>query len=309
MIEPVLIAYVTIQTRCISECMVALIALIKKRQRNQMTKQRKTNKLKSPLRYPGGKARLVKQILNFAPEAFTEYREPFLGGGSVLFGILSSRPDVICKATDNFEHLARFWVQLRYNSQDVKDKVEQLKKEHQNRDLFDFCRHFIEDFFADPIEKAAMYFILNRITFSGLTMSGGFSQAAHDTRFKKSHIDNLLTAGKVISKVHIEHGDYTKLLLDELETVYSGKVWIYCDPPYDIGSSTLYGNRGDQHKGFDHAKFAEDCKQCQHQLLVTYNDNANIRQLFSWANITEIPVTYNMNSNNKKKVELFITNY
>ena len=41
--------------------------------------------LKTPLRYPGGKSRAIKKMAQFFPEMneYTEFREPFLGGGSV----------------------------------------------------------------------------------------------------------------------------------------------------------------------------------------------------------------------------------
>ncbi len=39
--------------------------------------------IKSPLRYPGGKSRAVDVISKLLPE-FDEYREPFLGGGSIF---------------------------------------------------------------------------------------------------------------------------------------------------------------------------------------------------------------------------------
>jgi site-specific DNA-adenine methylase len=39
--------------------------------------------IKSPLRYPGGKSRAIKFITQLIPE-FKEYREPFVGGGSVF---------------------------------------------------------------------------------------------------------------------------------------------------------------------------------------------------------------------------------
>ena len=45
---------------------------------------------KSPLRYPGGKSRALKQILPLIPVNMTEFREPFVGGGSVFFAIRSS---------------------------------------------------------------------------------------------------------------------------------------------------------------------------------------------------------------------------
>ena len=40
---------------------------------------------KSPLRYPGGKSRALKQILPLIPMSISEFREPFVGGGSVFF--------------------------------------------------------------------------------------------------------------------------------------------------------------------------------------------------------------------------------
>ena len=39
--------------------------------------------LKTPLRYPGGKSRATKYLIPKMPKDITEYREPFLGGGSV----------------------------------------------------------------------------------------------------------------------------------------------------------------------------------------------------------------------------------
>jgi DNA adenine methylase len=50
--------------------------------------------LKSPLRYPGGKQRIVKQLGDKLPTHFDEYREPFLGGGSVFFYMQNVKPDV-----------------------------------------------------------------------------------------------------------------------------------------------------------------------------------------------------------------------
>jgi DNA adenine methylase len=39
--------------------------------------------IKSPLRYPGGKSRSVDLISKIIPD-FDEFREPFLGGGSIF---------------------------------------------------------------------------------------------------------------------------------------------------------------------------------------------------------------------------------
>ena len=44
------------------------------------------HEVKSPLRYPGGKSKAIKQIFSYVPK-FKEFREPFLGGGSVFFAL------------------------------------------------------------------------------------------------------------------------------------------------------------------------------------------------------------------------------
>ena len=45
------------------------------------------NKIKSPLRYPGGKSRAIRQIMSHVPATAQEYREPLVGGGSVFLAM------------------------------------------------------------------------------------------------------------------------------------------------------------------------------------------------------------------------------
>jgi D12 class N6 adenine-specific DNA methyltransferase len=59
--------------------------------------ERPLRRLKSPLRYPGGKSKALKNILPYIPLNFSEYREPFLGGGSVFIAIKQLRPQAIYK--------------------------------------------------------------------------------------------------------------------------------------------------------------------------------------------------------------------
>ena len=43
--------------------------------------------LKTPLRYPGGKSRAAKYLIGQFPTDIKQYREPFLGGGSVALHV------------------------------------------------------------------------------------------------------------------------------------------------------------------------------------------------------------------------------
>ena len=273
-----------------------------------MTSTKKIS-IKSPLRYPGGKARLVKQILAMAPEDYSEYREPFLGGGSVLFAVHNSKPDILKRAGDSFEPLYEFWNCCKTDFYRFERQVKLAKKTLTGKDCFEQSRRVFFDpsrsSVLAPFMKAAAYFVLNRITFSGLTLSGGYSKEAHETRFRDTHIARLKDANQVLQNVDLRNSDYTELLHEP-----GDNVWIYLDPPYDIKSDNLYGKSGASHKGFDHVRFAEECKSCKHKWLITYNDNEKIRDLYSsWANIVEVPVKYSMNSKAKVTKELFITNY
>lgn len=267
----------------------------------------------SPLRYPGGKQRLVKQIAEHLPkEDFWEYREPFVGGGSVFFYLRKLGLGRTFWLNDLFDPVANFWKQVSLNPQEV---IQYIKAFRQDEPIGSKLFEGMKDFYRGcPKEQheadlAAAFFIINRLSFSGLGFSGGFSQASYEGRFNDSHIDMILRCSNYMLGCDVTNFDYNVLL--EAPCMNPGKtVFIYLDPPYDIDSSNLYGNKGNTHKTFDHAKFAQDCQRCEHKWLITYNDNQEIRDLFKgFARIAEVPVTYNMNSKNKKTNELIITNY
>jgi len=50
--------------------------------------------LKTPLRYPGGKSKAIKTLSQWYPKIITEYREPFIGGGSIAIDVTKSNPDI-----------------------------------------------------------------------------------------------------------------------------------------------------------------------------------------------------------------------
>ncbi len=99
--------------------------------------------------------------------------------------------------------------------------------------------------------------MLNRITFSGTTYSGGYSQQAFEKRFTESSIERLRKASEIIQEFRITHGDYEKLLFEEEEGVF-----IFLDTPYfSTTNSRLYGKKGDLHTSFDHQRFAQNMKK------------------------------------------------
>jgi len=267
------------------------------------------SKLKSPLRYPGGKSRAIPKILEQLPESFSELREPFVGGGSVFINIRQKFPAVKVWINDLNYDLYCFWKIAQANTGELAGRITKIKNETNNgRGLFDEFRGSLKENLSD-FDRALRFFILNRITFSGTVDSGGYSELAYHSRFTHSSISRLLSLEPLLQNVKITNLGYRDVILEP-----GNNVFVFLDPPYLVATkSRLYGKNGDLHLGFDHKQFADDMKKCQHPWLITYDDSAEIRQNFSYANLYEWELQYGMNNykqnNAAKGKELFITNY
>jgi DNA adenine methylase len=265
--------------------------------------------IKSPLRYPGGKSRAIAKILEQLPESFLEFREPFVGGGSVFVAIKQKFPAVEVWINDlNFD-LYCFWKIAQSNTKEFAGEITKIKNETKNgRALFEEFRSSLNNDLSD-FERAVRFFVLNRISFSGTVDSGGYSEAAYHARFTHSSISRLLSLETVLQDVKITNLDYRDVIHES-----GNNVLIFLDPPYLAATqSRLYGKNGDLHLGFEHAEFSNEMEKCQHNWLITYDDSAEIRQNFSHANLYEWELQYGMNNykqgNAAKGKELFITNY
>lgn len=263
--------------------------------------------IKSPLRYPGGKSRAVKIISQLFPE-FDEFREPFLGGGSVFIYAKQRFPNKKFWINDLYFELFKFWEMSQKNVDILIEKIYEWRNQFPiGKDLYQFLNVNLQDF--NDIERAAAFFIYNRITFSGTSLSGGYSEHAFVGRFTESSIQRLNQFACIIDGSTITNLDYEELVKAEGDNVF-----IFLDPPYySATKSALYGKNGNLHKSFDHVKFSKTMQNCQHRWLITYDDSKYIRDLFSFANIIPWDLTYGMRnvseSSDQRGKELFISNY
>ncbi len=263
--------------------------------------------VKSPLRYPGGKSRALRQILPLIPD-FQEFREPFVGGGSVFLAVKQRYPACQFWINDLYFDLYTFWQMAQTNLDAVVAQVIVWKNTYPDgRALHRFLMENMSQF--DVVARASAFFVFNRITFSGTTQAGGFSQQAFQKRFTNTSIERLAQLQGVVQDLQITNLDYQQVVEQPGEEVF-----IFLDPPYfSATQSALYGKNGQLHKVFDHERFAEVMQHCQHKWLITYDNDDYIRDLFSFAHITEWNLMYGMrnqtkNSNQLGK-ELFIANY
>ncbi len=265
--------------------------------------------IKSPLRYPGGKSRAIAQIAAYLPEHFTEFREPFVGGGSVFLFIRHQFPSVKVWINDLNFGLYCFWKEAQVNAAKLAQAVQVVKDTTQNGEELFFRFRDAETEKLTDFEQAVRFFVLNRITFSGTVESGGYSQQAFERRFTDSSIERLAALSEILEGVRITHSDYREVVREPSQSSF-----LFLDPPYYAATkSKLYGKKGILHTGFDHSAFAEEMQCCPYPWLITYDDSPAIRANFAFAQCAEWELQYGMNNYKPGKAdkgkELFLLNY
>jgi len=256
---------------------------------------------KSPLRYPGGKTRACKKletilIEHFNISDFDNLISPFFGGGSFEFHIQNNYQLNII-ANDKFTPLYNFWNICKNNKEhlcsELSKKINMIDK-----DVFNYLRKQIMDE-KNKLKQSIMYFIINRCSFSGATLSGGFSVDASKKRFTKSSIERIKKLN--LSKFNIYNLDFE----DFINTNQYSNNLIFLDPPYYLEkASTLYGNNGDMHESFDHYKLYK-CLSTKKNWFMTYNNCEYIKKLYKDFKIIETSWSYGMNKS-KKSSEIVI---
>ena len=171
--------------------------------------------IKSPLRYPGGKSKAIKKLSEFTDIAFKEYREPFVGGGSLFIYLKQCFPDRQFWINDLNTDVYSFWKAAQENLAEMLKLIKKFKKEKDGKALY---RKLLE-MNLDKLsltERGARFFALNRITFSGTTESGGYSERAFQGRFTDSSIDRVAALSEILDEnVKITNLDYSELLQND----------------------------------------------------------------------------------------------
>lgn len=265
--------------------------------------------IKSPLRYPGGKSRAIEKMKYLIPKDFEEYREPFVGGASFFVYLKQKFTKVKFWINDLNSELYFFWKAVQIDSEKLAKEVAKIKRERiKGQELFDELVNVDVNRITE-LERGVRFFVLNRITFSGVVEAGGYSELAFVGRFTDTSIERLANLGKIMDGVKITNLDYREVLVGGSKTVFT-----FLDPPYfKATKSKLYGKNGILHTGFNHDEFAGAMESCQHSWLITYDDSPEIRKNFEFANIYEWELQYGMNNYKQGKAdkgnELFISNY
>ena len=199
--------------------------------------------LKTPLRYPGGKSRAVSKLFQFLPDLsqVKEYREPFIGGGSVAIEIGKRYPKMDIWVNDLYEPLYNFWCELRDNGREMRDQLVQLKYRYcepaSARVLFQQSKEYLNGNKGDQsdLARAVAFYVVNKCSFSGLTESSSFSKQASESNFSMRGIDRLPEYSLMIKDWKITNLSYEELLTDNRD------VFTYLDPHMILEITSMDG--------------------------------------------------------------------
>jgi len=259
-------------------------------------------KIKTPLRYPGGKSRAIKHILPLIPPDCGEFCSPFLGGGSVEIAYALQNPHTAVYGYDIFTPLVWFWKALLEDRTALADAADLLREEHPDFILNKkTVRGLLKEDFASfrkelliqtkngsfSYENAAKTYAINRSSFSGATFSGGYSKKAAHARFTDSSIQRLRDFK--VPNLIVKEADFKVSLNNHPDA------FLYCDPPYKLkdGSNTLYGTNGNTHIGFDHKGLFEILNKRRGWVL-SYNNCEWVRKTYKDFEIHDAAWTYGM---------------
>lgn len=259
-----------------------------------------TSYVRSPLRYPGGKSRAVKHLYKYINRFFEdktsrEICSPFFGGGSLE--IFCAQNDIRVYGYDLFRPLIDFWQCLFENRTKLADMVEEYRPLERN-EFYELQQLHMKS--KNRFERATFFFILNRTSFSGSTLSGGMASGGENDnpRFTESSVDRLRKFK--INNLTVELADFKKSISRHKNTL------LYLDPPYLI-QNKLYGTKGDLHKNFDHIGLVKILKK-RDSWILSYNNSKEIHELYSDYTILYPDWKYGM-SHNKKSREVLILSH
>ena len=291
-------------------------------------------KLKPFIKWAGGKGKLLPQIRQMYPQGLgktiTKYAEPFVGGGAVLFDIISTyRLEQIYISDINKNLINRYntvknnhkelieilsYIETQYLSlnADMQKKFYYLKRDEYNN-MYNTCN----------IQKAALLIFLNKTCFNGLyrvNKNNMFNVPAGKYKNPKIYsIENISAISEALKYIDIIAESYTNVyeFADE-------KTFIYFDPPYrpltNTSSFTAYtdNNFGDKEQ-ISLAEFIEKIEKKGTYILLSNSDPHNIDNsdmffdnLYCKKKINRIyaPRMINSKGNNRDYIsELLISNY
>lgn len=258
----------------------------------------------SPLRYPGGKAKLydkIKEILEKNKLTNRVYIEPFAGGCGLALLLLRNNIVDSLVLNDLDRSIYAFWYSiLNYTDEfcnlvtsteitlEIREKQKLIQKEKKTADL---------------LELGFSTFFLNRVNHSGVIKGGpigGVKQEGNyklDCRFNKIRlIEQIREIVSYKEKIKITNLDVMEFINNELPKLPKDS-FVFLDPPYYKKGPELYVNF---YKHEDHQNLSKEIiNKIEQNWIVTYDNVEEIKKIYQGCNQQEFSITYTLKNKGK----------
>lgn len=190
-----------------------------------MAVQLKEERIKPFLRWAGGKTWFIDHLETLITgHTFTNYYEPFLGGGSIYFSL--SVTDAVATLSDANKELIDTYTAIR-------DNVEEVVKffaTYENTAEFYYKLRAKEP--TDPFERAARFIYLNHTSYNGLyrvNRKGKYNVPFGNRKSDTIDIDEIRKASVALAGTNLISGDFE----NRGDVIRRGTL-VFLDPPYTV---------------------------------------------------------------------------
>lgn len=282
--------------------------------------------MKPIIKYRGGKSKEINNFIEFIPNQYDRYIEPF-AGGAALFFYLAPNAALI---NDINSRLVNFYLAVRENFDSLKAELTRLEltyrsnqMEYEQIKMKDKSRHvenknealyyLLRDMYNGIIEKkyldATLYYFINKTSYSGMLRFN--SKGEFNVPFGRYKNFNT----QLVSEEHSELLKRTEITNEDYSEIFNRCTvndFVFLDPPYDC-IFTDYGNI--EQNGFtedNHRRLAQDFRNLESRSLMVIGKTPLTEELYRPFIRAEYSKTYAVNIRNRFKSEsthLVVTNF
>ena len=271
------------------------------------------------LKWAGGKAGLLENLLPFVPKDFSAYFEPFVGGGALFFALQNSgifnanalnfkRTKNVILSDKNAE-LINAYRAIQASPHEVLGELKSLQESH-SKEAFYTIRNLDRstDFASlDCVFRAARFIYLNKTCFNGLcryNAKGQFNTPMGSYKNPKIYDEDLiLNAHNALQSVEILNTDFANACAE----AQSGD-FVYFDPPYfPLNKTSSFVSYTDNFLQAEQVRLCETFKILESKGVKVLQSNSNtefIRELYKDFELIEIKARRAINCKGDKRGEV-----
>lgn len=243
----------------------------------------------TPLRYPGGKGKLVRyvaSVMELNGLCGGTYVEPYAGGAAVAISLLLSGHASRVHINDLSREVHAFWHSVLHDTDSLLARIHDTPV---NMETWRQMKEVLGASDPTPLELGFATFFLNRTNRSGILKAGVIGGKNQDGRWKLDARFNRQDLVRRISTIADRsasirlHNEDARRLVKRLAPRLANLNLIYLDPPYFQKGQDLYLNF---YEGLDHERLASTLKQLPNRIrwILSYDAHPKIASLYKGFN-------------------------